>query len=472
MTGMRVPPRPLSIAHRGASAYAPGNTIAAFRKAAVLGADMWEVDIRATRDGVPVVFHDAKLPNGQTVSGLTRADLAEACPDCPDLAEVAALAAELGAGIYADIKDRDAALATHELLVEAGISPVIVGAFDAEIVRILKDAGSTYPVAGLVSLGADPHTHARDADIIHLCWEHMDRPQDSLTPDFFQSAFRDGKGVVLWHEEDPARMADLRTKPVIGICSDMPELVVPFCPPSAYPFGVVCHRGANTIAPENTLIAFECALAGGFSHIEMDLHISSDGEVVVMHDDDLDRTTDGAGPIGDRTLAELRALDAGSWFDPHFAGTRLPTLREVFSLLERYDGRAYLELKTAPPGPVLSLVREAGLLERVFFWSFNRQFLVDLREMCPEAVIMARRQDYPTLGEAIADYGADIVEFLPVHDPQDITALRGSGVRTMIAYNGNEEEVFARMIETRPDLFNLNRPFEFTRFVRSPLGYG
>ena len=78
MTGMRVPPRPLSIAHRGASAYAPGNTIAAFRKAAVLGADMWEVDIRATRDGVPVVFHDARLPNGQTVSGLTRADLAEA----------------------------------------------------------------------------------------------------------------------------------------------------------------------------------------------------------------------------------------------------------------------------------------------------------------------------------------------------------------------------------------------------------
>ena len=85
---------------------------------------------------------------------------------------------------------------------------------------------------------------------------------------------------------------------------------------------------------------------------------------------------------------------------------------------------------------------------------------------------MARRQDYPTLGEAIADYDADVVEFLPVHDPQDIAALRGSGVRTMIAYNGNEEEVFARMIETRPDLFNLNRPFEFTRFARSPPGYG
>lgn len=472
MTGAPVPPRPLSIAHRGASAYAPGNTIAAFRKAAVLGADMWEVDIRATQDGVPVVFHDAALPDGQVLSGLTRAALAKACPDCPDLAEVVALAAELGAGIYADIKDKAAALATYELLVGADIAPVIIGAFDPDIVRLLKDAGSTYPVAGLVPLGADPHAHAKNADIIHLCWEHMPRPQDSLTPEFFRRAFRDNKGVVLWHEEDPARMNDLRTKPVIGICSDRPELVAPFRPPADYPFGTVCHRGANTIAPENTLPAFECALAGGFTHIEMDLHITTDSEIVVIHDDKLDRTTDGTGPVAARSLAELRDLDAGSWFDPHFAGTRIPTLQEVFALMERYGGRAYLEFKTAPPTPVLELVRKANLLDRVFFWSFARDFLLELRKLSPEVQIMARRMDYPTLEETIADFDANIIEFRPGDDPMEIAALRGSDLQSMVAYNGSDEEVFGQLLQMRPDLFNLNRPFEFTRFAQSQLGHG
>jgi glycerophosphoryl diester phosphodiesterase len=472
MTGAWVPPRPLSIAHRGASAYAPGNTIAAFQKAAILGADMWEVDIRATKDGVPVVFHDAALPGGQELSGLTRAALAKACPTCPDLTEVVALAAELGAGVYADIKDKAAALATFELLAKAEIAPVIIGAFDPDIVRLLKEAGSTYPVAGLVPLGADPHAHAQNADIIHLCWENMPRPQDSLTREFFRQAFRDNKGVVLWHEEDPMRMAELRAKPVIGICSDTPELVAPFRPPTDYPFGTVCHRGANTIAPENTLPAFECALAGGFTHIEMDLHITTDGAIVVIHDDRLDRTTDGNGPVTERSLRELRALDAGSWFHPHFTGTQIPTLLDVFVLMERYNGRAYLEFKTAPPAPVLQLVQRANLLDRVFFWSFTRDFLVELRKLSVEAQIMARRMDYPTLEETMTDFDANIIEFRPGDDPLEIAALRGSGLQSMVAYNGNDEEVFGQLLCMKPDLFNLNRPFEFTRFAQSQLRHG
>ena len=467
----RVQPRPLSIAHRGASAYAPGNTMQAFRKAAMLGADMWEVDIRATSDGVPVVFHDAALADGQLVATLTRVDLREFCPDCPDLAEVIALAIEEGAGIYADIKDKDVAIATYELLSKGKVTPVIIGAFDPMIVRLLNDAGSTFPVAGLVPVGVDAHDHARDADIIHLCWDHMDRPQDSLTPEFFALAFGQGKGVVLWHEEDPARMADLRTKPVIGICSDMPELVTPFRPPADYPFGIVCHRGANKIAPENTLPALECALAAGFSHIEVDLHVTADGHIVVIHDPTLERTTNGTGPVPDKTQEELRSLDAGNWFDSYFEGTKIPTLAEVLDLLERYEGKAYLELKSAPPSPVVEMVDERGLLDRVFFWSFNRDYLVELRQICPDATIMSRRMDYPSLGEALQDYEANIVEFRPDDDPLEIASLRGSAVRTMIAYNGEQKDVFGRIIDMRPDLFNLDHPFEFARYSRGILGH-
>ena len=255
MTPPGIPQRPYAIAHRGASAYASANTLVAFRKAAELGADMWEVDIRTSADGVPVVHHDATLADGEALNELSRAALRDLMPDCPDLSEVVTLAAELGAGIYADIKDADAALATMHLLQEAEIAPVIIGAFSIEIVQMLKEAGSTYPVAGLVPVGADPHLHSKDADIIHLCWERMAAPQDTLTRELFGRAFREGKEVVLWHEEDPQRMAAIRTKPVTGICSDMPELVNPFRAPSDYPFDIVCHRGANSIAPENTLPA-------------------------------------------------------------------------------------------------------------------------------------------------------------------------------------------------------------------------
>lgn len=465
MTSIEIPPRPYSIAHRGASAYAPANTMAAFRKAAELGADMWEVDIRITADGVPVVHHDATLASGDVVCNMSREALRAQMPECPDLSEVVALAAELGAGIYADIKDAAAAFPTLHVLQDRAITPVIIGAFSTKIVQMLKKAGSTYPISGLVPIGADPHTHAADAGVIHLCWEHMPAPQETLTLEFFARAFRDGKQVVLWHEEDPVRMAAIRTKPVTGICSDMPELVNPFRPPSDYPFGIVCHRGANSIAPENTLPALECALAAGFDFIELDLHITADGEIVVIHDPMLDRTTNGTGPVTQHTLADILTLDAGAWFDPFFAGTCIPTLKEVLDLLHRYDGRAYLEFKSAPPAPVLEQVAQAGLLDRVFFWSFNRDFLVTLRQLSDSAQIMARRQDYPSLEETIADFAANIVEFSPSASASEIASLRGSPVTSMVAYMGGDTEMFAHLIHLRPDLFNLNQPFAFAREV-------
>lgn len=472
MTDPLLPPRPFSIAHRGASAYAPANTLAAFRKAAELGADMWEVDIRITSDGAALVYHDATLADGRNIRDMTRAELRAEFPEFPDLSEVVDLASELGAGIYADIKDADAALITLKLLQDAAIDPVIIGAFDTGIVDTLQAAGSTYPVAALVPLGADPHKHAAQADVIHLCWERLPAPQDTLTRQLFSRAFADDKHVVIWHEEDPARMAAIRTKPVTGICSDMPELVNPFCAPADYPFEIVCHRGANKIAPENTLPALECALAGGFDFIEVDLHITTDGEIVVIHDPMLDRTTNATGPVCDQDLASLRALDAGAWFDLHFAGTQIPTLTEALELIKRYDARAYLEFKSAPPAPVLELVQQAGLLDRVFFWSFDRDFLHELRALSPDAQIMTRRQDYPSLEEAIADYDANLVEFLPSADPKDIASLRGSGIPSMIAYMGADESVFAQMIDMRPDRFNLNEPFAFSRFASKRLSHG
>ncbi len=467
MTDWTLPPRPYAIAHRGASAYAFDNTIHAFRLAAELGADMWEVDIRLSRDGHVIVHHDDNLADGTPISTLDYADILARTTaldrPCPLLESVISLAAELGAGIYADIKDIAATLPALDALRRHGIEKAILGAFDPAVDRILAEAGCAYPRSILVPLGADPFDYAKGADVIHLCWEDMPRPQDTLTTELFDRAFANSQRIAIWHEEDPVRMAAIRTRPVIGICSDRPELVNPFTPPDGWPMGIVCHRGANRIAPENTLPAVECAFAAGFSYVEIDLHSASDGGLVVLHDATLDRTTDGAGRVSDQTTAELRKLDAGGWKHPFFAGTPLPLLAEVLALAQKYQGSLYLELKTADPAAVWAVVQAASMQDRVFLWSFDRTRLAALRALAPGAALMARRQDYPSLDAALGDLGPAIIEYTPDEDLTEFATLRARGLRPMIAYMGSDDRVFDRIIAARPDLVNLDQPFAFCR---------
>ncbi|MDQ3693322.1 MAG: hypothetical protein M3464_06820, partial [Chloroflexota bacterium] len=95
------------------------------------------------------------------------------------------------------------------------------------------------------------------------------------------------------------------------------------------------HRGAAAYAPENTLAAFAEGIRRGADMLELDIHLSREGEVVVIHDHTVDRTTDGRGYVHDLTVADLKRLDAGAWFDPRFAGERIPTLREVIEHVDR-----------------------------------------------------------------------------------------------------------------------------------------
>lgn len=91
---------------------------------------------------------------------------------------------------------------------------------------------------------------------------------------------------------------------------------------------IASHRGGGATAPENTLPAIDAALTQGFEYVEVDVALTADRHAVLMHDATVDRTTDGSGRISDLTLADVRTLDAGSWFSAEFAGTRVPTLAE------------------------------------------------------------------------------------------------------------------------------------------------
>ena len=95
---------------------------------------------------------------------------------------------------------------------------------------------------------------------------------------------------------------------------------------------IIAHRGYRQKYPENTLAAFQAAMAAGAQMIELDVMLSRDRRPVVVHDDTLERTTNGTGAVKDFTLEELKKLDAGSWFEPRFADQRLPELSEVLAL--------------------------------------------------------------------------------------------------------------------------------------------
>lgn len=156
------------------------------------------------------------------------------------------------------------------------------------------------------------------------------------------------------------------------------------------PTAILAHRGNRVAAPENTLAAFRAVAATGADGVELDVQLSADGAPVVIHDETLDRTTDGAGAVRDHTLAALRALDAGRWFGEAFAGERIPTLAEVLDLFR--DGALILnvELKTSiEPYPglvpaVLAELRHAGMEARVVLSSFNHYTLLEAARLAPE----------------------------------------------------------------------------------------
>lgn len=150
----------------------------------------------------------------------------------------------------------------------------------------------------------------------------------------------------------------------------------------------IAHRGASAQAPENTMAAFEQAVESGADVIELDLHISRDGELVVIHDVTLDRTTDGQGPVHAHSLQELKQLDAGRWFSERFTGQRIPTLTEV---LDRFAGKIPLALEIKAGSAfyrgieerLVSVLREHQVLSQVAVASFDHYALLRLKELEP-----------------------------------------------------------------------------------------
>jgi len=161
---------------------------------------------------------------------------------------------------------------------------------------------------------------------------------------------------------------------------------------------IIGHRGGAAGYPENTLIAFKKAVELGADGVEFDVQLTKDGEVVVIHDELIDRTMTGSGLVGDHTLQELKEMSAGEFYSADFKEEKIPTLREVLEVVRELE-IINIELKNYLPYPkleekVLELVDEFEIREKVIISSFNHYSLQKVKKLQPEiktgALLMAK----------------------------------------------------------------------------------
>ena len=234
---------------------------------------------------------------------------------------------------------------------------------------------------------------------------------------------------------------------------------------------VVAHRGNSAVAPQNTLAAFEAAWRAGAHSIEIDIQPTADGEVVVIHDDTVDATTDGSGVVTEMTLDAVRALDAGSWFASAYAGQRVPTFAEVLELMVRRPGiDLLLELKGAftveQVRPVTDAIRAAGLADRVIgqsFWPESVRALASADPHLRRGLLIFQVPEDGGVDEVVRVAGElGVMTVNPygpllVEHPDLVARLHAAGLQVQV-WTLNEPEHWATAVALGVDAVITDRP--------------
>ena len=219
---------------------------------------------------------------------------------------------------------------------------------------------------------------------------------------------------------------------------------------------VVCHKGANHQAPENTLAAARLCVEWGVDYIEIDVHTSKDGVFYIFHGPNLQRTTNGVGWIGGYTAQEIDNLDAGSWFSPEFAGEQVPRL-EPFLHWIKAKARVFFDVKNADPRRLAELVRGVGLQDECFFWSADPEWMQQLHAIDPRLALKVNIETVLDVLPAKREFDARIVEVSPENvTPDLLAACRRMGIQVMTLYLGNDPAVLRQILLSGVDLINTD----------------
>ena len=219
---------------------------------------------------------------------------------------------------------------------------------------------------------------------------------------------------------------------------------------------VVCHKGANKLAPENTMAAARICAEWGVDYIEVDVHTSADGVFVLFHGPYLQRTTNGSGWVGALTVAELEQLDAGSWFGPQYAGERIPRLEDFLNWVKG-KAKVFLDVKNADPCRLADLLRAAGMEQECFFWSGDPNWMQRMHELEPGLALKVNVQTPEQARQAHAELGARLVEVAPEQvTPELLETCHGLGMQVMALYLGNDRAVIRQVLASGADLINTD----------------
>ena len=460
---------PISIAHRGASAWANENTLRAFDVANKLCAEMWEIDVHLSCDGVCVVCHDDNLLRLTGLDINISKSLWKELKDIPlkrggflsTFKDVVNLCQKLDSWLYVELKGKGTGKAAWNELKKQGFKNAVLASFHEDYLLELYKLECDYPLSVLVPMGRDPFVMAESskAEIIHLCWKHASpEPFSLVTTELLKKAKESDLEVILWDEDRPKIVQELIQLPVLGICSDKPEMLVPYPKETSKKIEIVCHRGAESFAPENTLTSVDLAFSQGFKFVEIDVRETLDGIPIVIHDSRVNRTTNSKGKIKNLTYAQTTRLDAGSWFDEFFSGEKLPKLEDVLTLAKG-RGNVYIEIKEAKPETILGIIEKTGMLFETFIWSESAKDLDELSLLNHKVRLMSRRYDFKSLEAAIERHDPYVIEFNGLKFTQEeLKHCRDQGILTMSFSMSSNLKTIEKLAESGFDILNLSHP--------------
>ena len=223
--------------------------------------------------------------------------------------------------------------------------------------------------------------------------------------------------------------------------------------------GIISHRGAASVAPENTLSAVQAGIAQGVEFVEIDLRLTRDRVPILMHDADVDRTTNGVGNVTTLRYSDIESLDAGSWFADEFRGERIPTFNDFLDVFTPARSLAFIELKGLwredDVANLVTHIHDARITERVVLQSFNVDTMLNVASVAPETVTVLLTRDLSpetvTLIETLGVDGIGARLRIIESEIETVRRLQEQGIGSF-AYTLNDEVAWEAAASVGVDL--------------------
>lgn len=219
---------------------------------------------------------------------------------------------------------------------------------------------------------------------------------------------------------------------------------------------IVCHRGANEYAPANTCAAAQICVDWGMEYVEIDVNTSKDGVFYVFHGPELHFTTNGSGLFHELTAAEIDELDAGAWFDPSFAGTRVPRL-DTYLRWIKGKAKLFLDVKRADLPQLLALLHAVQMQDDCFFWFGDPDAAYDFRRLAPDLALKVNADDAAAAVAAHDSLAANIIETsLDQLTAEFVATCRSRAMKIMVYHTEKDPVAFRSILDWGVDMINCD----------------